>query len=95
MISDDGYVYWTTGTLWFSLAPFRDNVRLANNISPGTSTTLVLEVCDLVSQIWDLEVLCDCVDSGDHACVGGCLNHSRWALGVHMMVGGGHTPVPS
>ena len=64
MISDDGYVYWNRGTLWFSLAQFRDNVLLASNISPGTRTNLVKEVCNLLSQIWDLEVLCGCIDSG-------------------------------
>ena len=44
MLSEDGYVYWTRGTLWFSLVQFRDNVLLASNILPGTRTTLVPEV---------------------------------------------------
>ena len=38
MISEDGYVYWTRGTMWFSFAQFRDNVLLASNIPPGTRT---------------------------------------------------------
>ena len=49
MISKEGYIYWTRGNLWFSLAQFRDN---ASNIAPGTRTKLVQEVCDLLSEIW-------------------------------------------
>ena len=84
---EDGYVYWTRGTMWFSLAQFRDNVNLATNIPPSTRTTLVQEVCDLLSEIWKLEVPCDCVDAGAVTCVGDCLQQSRRALGVHMIVG--------
>ena len=43
-----------------------------------------------MSEIWDLEVLCDSADTGASTCVGGCLQQSRWALGEHMTVGGGH-----
>jgi hypothetical protein len=89
-LSEDGYVFWTRGTMWFSLAQFRDNVLLATNLSPGTRTTLVQEVCDLLASIWNLEVLCDCVDGGAQSCDGDCLSQSRRALGVHMTVGGGH-----
>ena len=87
----DGYVYWSRATMWFSLAQFHDNVLLATNIPPGRRTTLVQEVCDLVSEIWRLEVLCDCVDAGAARCVGDCLKQSRRALGVHMTVGGGQS----
>ena len=45
-------------------AQFRDNVLVATNIPPSTRTTLVQEVCDLLSEIWKLEVLCDRVDAG-------------------------------
>ena len=89
-LSEDGYIFWTRGTMWFSLAQFRDNVLLATNLSPGTRTTLVQEVCDLLASIWNLEVLCDCVDGGAQSCEGDCLSQSRRALGVHMTVGGGH-----
>ena len=50
-LSEDGYVFWTMGTIWFSLAQFRDNVLLATNIPPSTRTTLVQEICDLPSDI--------------------------------------------
>ena len=89
-LSEDGYVYWTRGTIWFSLAQFRDNVLLATNIPPSTRTTLVREVCDVLSKIWKLEVLRDCVDAGV-TCVRNCLQQSRRALGVHMTVGGGQS----
>ena len=72
----------------FNLAQFHDNVLLATNIPPGTRTTLVQEICDLLSEIWKLEVLFDCVDSGAATCVGDCLKQSRRALGVHMTVEG-------
>ena len=51
MISEEGYVYWTRGNMWFNLAQFRNNVLLASNFAPGTHTTLVQEVCDLLSDI--------------------------------------------
>ena len=76
--------------MWLSLAQFKDNVLLATNIPPSTRTTLVQEVCDLLSDIWKLEVLCDCVDAGAVTCVGNCLQQSR-ALGVHMTVEGGQS----
>ena len=75
--------------MWFSLAQLRDNVLLATNIPPSTRTTPVQEVCDLLSKIWKLEVLCDCVDARAVSCVGNCLQQSRRTLGIHMNVGGG------
>ena len=33
-LSEDGYVFWTRGAMWFSLAQFRDNVLLATNLPP-------------------------------------------------------------
>ena len=33
-LSEDGYVFWTRGTMWFSLAQFSDNVLLATIIPP-------------------------------------------------------------
>ena len=50
-LSEDGYVFWTRGTMWFSLAQFRDNVLLATNIPPSTRTTLVQEICVLVRNL--------------------------------------------
>ena len=90
-LPEDRYVFWTRGTMWFSLAQFRDNFLLATNIPPSTRTTLVQEVCDLLSKIWKLEVLCDCIDARAVSSVGNCLQHSRRALGVHMTVGGGQS----
>ena len=73
------------------LGQFRDNVLLATNIPPSTHITLVQEVCNLLSEMWKLEVLCDCVDAGAATCMGHCLQQSRRALGVRMSVGGGQS----
>ena len=45
-VSKDGYIFWTRGALWFSLAQFRDDVLLATILPLGSTTTLVQEVCD-------------------------------------------------
>ena len=63
----------------------------AGHSSATTCCWLFQEVCDLLSEIWKLEVLCHCVDSGAATCVGKCLKQSRLALGVHMTAGGGHS----
>ena len=39
-------------------------------------------VRNTLSEIWDLEVLCDCTDAGQPVCTGAC-------LGLNMTVGGG------
>ena len=39
MLSDDGYVYWIRGPLWFSLAQCCDNVLPASTMAPDTHTT--------------------------------------------------------
>ena len=46
------------------------------------------EIGNTLSAIWDLEVLCDCVD-GEPVCVGGCPKRSTKALGISLTVGSG------
>ena len=70
-VSEEGYVYWSRGTLWF--VQFKDNVLLAYNLPPFTCTTLVQEVWDALSDIWGLEILCNDVNSGQFMCHGKCL----------------------
>ena len=88
-VSKEGYVFWTRGTIWFSLCQFRDNILLSCNLNPGSETSLVHEVCSTLSEIWKLEVLCDCLDSGQAVCTGRCLSNTVRALGISMTVGVG------
>ena len=74
---------------WFSLCQFRDNILLATNRPPSTSTTLVNTVATTLSDVWDLEVLCPCLDGGAASCEGACLSNTIRALGISMTVGGG------
>ena len=43
-ISDEGYIYWQRGPLWFSLSQFRDNILFASNHRPGTHTSIIQTV---------------------------------------------------
>ena len=88
-ISDTGHVYWSRGTSWFSLCQFRDTILMATNRTPSTSTTLVNTVPSTLSDVWNLEVLCPCLDGGAACCEGACLSNTIQALGISMMVGGG------
>ena len=40
-ISDEGYVYWQRGSLWFSLCQLRDNILFVSNQMPGTQTPII------------------------------------------------------
>ena len=53
------------------------------------STTPIQEVCDILSKIWYLEVLCLCIDAGAPACQGESLSFGVHALGEGMAVGWG------
>ena len=88
-VSEEGYVFWTRGHMWFSLCQFRDNILLVCNLNLGSETSLVQEACLALSSIWDLEVLCDRLDSGDPTCEGKYLAMIVRALGISMIVGGG------
>ena len=88
-ISDEGYIYWQRGPLWFSLCQFRDNILFASNHRPGAHTTIVQTVTETLSSVWDLEVLCPCTDGGEDCCVGNCLTQTAQALGISMTVGAG------
>ena len=85
-ISDEGYVYWQRGPLWFSLWQFRDNILFASNQRPGTHTHIIQTVAETLSRVWDLEVLCPW---GEECYVGNCLTQTAQALGISMTVGAG------
>ena len=72
-ISDEGYIYWQRGPLWFSLCQFRDNILFASNHRPGAHTSIIQTVTETLSSVLDLEVLCPCTDGGKDCCVGNCL----------------------
>ena len=88
-ISEEGYPYWQRGGMWFSLCQFRDNVLFASCLCPATTTAVVQMIADTLSEIWDLEVLCPCVDGGGDICEGKCLQQIAQALGICMQVGEG------
>ena len=71
------------------LCQFRDNILLATNLPPSTSTTLVNMVASTLSEVWSPEVLCPCLDGGAAVCEGACLSNTVRALGISMTVGGG------
>ena len=80
-ISDEGFSVWVRGQHWFSVAQFRDNVPIASSLSPGTHTTLVQDIFSLLSHIWQLEVLCDCISEETPTCSRACLSSKIRALG--------------
>ena len=45
-MSEEGYVFWSRGQMWFNLCHFRDNILLACNLNAGSTTNLVQEVCE-------------------------------------------------
>ena len=59
---------------------------MATNRPLFTSTTLVNTVATTLSDVWNLEVLCPCLD-GEAACrEGACLSNTIQALGISMTV---------
>ena len=88
-LSEDGYVFWSQGAVWFSHTQFTVNVLMATNLPLGSNTTLVQETGDTLSNILDLQVLCECVDGGDPMCVGGCLQRGLRAVGISLTMGRG------
>ena len=74
---------------WFSFAQFRDNVPIASNIPEGTNTLVIQEICHMLFDVWDPEVLCDCITPETPICTGACLQLELRALGLTLIVGGG------
>ena len=88
-ISDEGFPVWVRRRHEFSLAQFRDNVLIASSLSPGTHTTLVQDISSLLSHIWQLEVLCDCISEETPTCSRACLSSEIRAVGFTLVMGGG------
>ena len=43
-VSEDGYMFWSRGALWFSLAQFQDNALMATDLPSGANTSLLHEI---------------------------------------------------
>ena len=61
---------------------------IASSLSPGAHTTLVQDISSLLSPIWQLEVLCDCISEETPTCRGACLSSEIRTLGFTLVVGG-------
>ena len=80
--SDEGFPVWVRGQDWFSLAQFHDHVLIASSLDPGTHTTLVQDISSVLSEIWQLEVLCECITNDNPVCSRACLSSEIRALVV-------------
>ena len=90
--SPRGHPLWTTvrgNTL--SLAQFRDNVLVG--AKGPTAQTEMQHVCDTLSEVWELPVLCDCMADDIRVCHGTCMTHSLTAMGFTTHIQGCHSPV--
>ena len=81
-VSEEGYPVWQRGSVWFSLCQFRHSILCASSMRPGQTTNITQIIADTLSKIWDLEVLCPCVDGGAAICEGQCLSKTAQALGM-------------
>ena len=88
-VSEEGYLVWQRGLVWFSLCQFGDNILCASNIRPSQTTNIIQMICNTLSKIWDLEVLCACVDGGAAVYEGQRLLKTAQALGISLTDGGG------
>ena len=88
-MSEEGYIYWQRGNLWFSRCQLRDNILFASNLPSRADTQVVQMVADTPSEVWKLEVLCPCADGAAERCQEGCLGHTVRAVGIGMTLGGG------
>ena len=70
--------------MWFSLCEFRTMccLRQISTPDPGTQTLVVQIIADTLSDVWDLEVLCPCIDRGEDRCVGDYLSQTAQTLGI-------------
>ena len=79
--SPRGHPLWHTprGNI-LSLAQFRDNVLVG---ARGRSASAEMQqVRDTLSQIWQLPMLCECMNLENQVCNGACMGPSLTAMGV-------------
>ena len=74
-----------------SLAQFRDNILVgARRPSP---THEMQSVCDIVSEVWNLPVLCDCMTEDLRVCQRTCTSPSLTAMGFTVHLGNDCPPL--
>ena len=83
--SPRGHPLWTTprGNV-LSLAQFRDNVLVG--AKGPTARSEMQQVCDTLSAVWSLPVLCDCMTEDDGVCLQTCMSHTITAMGFTIHV---------
>ena len=90
--SPRGHPLWTTprgNTV--SLAQFRDNILVgARGPSPAHE---MQNVCDTLSEVWDLPVLCDCMTDEQRVCRRTCTSPSLTAMGFTIHLGDDSPPL--
>ena len=90
--SPRGHPLWTTprgNTV--SLAQFRDNILVgARGPSPAHE---MQSVCDTLSEVWDLLVLCDCMTDEQRVCQRTCTSPSLTAMGFTVHLGNDCPPL--
>ena len=78
--SPRGHLLWTTprGNV-LSLAQFRDNVLVG--AKGPTARSQMQQVCDTLSAVWSLPVLCDYMTEDNQVCLQTCMSDTVTAMG--------------
>jgi hypothetical protein len=90
--SPRGHPLWSTprgNTI--SLAQFRDNVVVGAR--GPTAKSEMQQVCNTLSEVWTLPVLCDCMTVDNRSCKGTCMSMSLTAMGMTTHLKGTHPPL--
>ena len=81
--SPEGYPVWTSSTGHImALAQFRDNILVAP--AGPRATSVVRDVCHTLTSVWNLPVLCPCMQNPGDLCTEACMTPDLLALGVCM-----------
>ena len=81
--SPDGYPMWrhSSGRI-MALAQFRDKIVV---VAAGQGASSAMQdVCDTLTEIWNLRVLCPCMKEPDDQCTSLCMSQDLHALGICM-----------
>ena len=90
--SPRGHPLWSTprgNTI--SLAQFRNNVVVGAR--GPTAKSEMQQVCNTLSEVWTLPVLCDCMTVDNRSCKGTCMSMSLTAMGMTTHLKGTHPPL--
>ena len=86
----EGIVQWFNNAYVIALQWFRDNLMVA---AKGPDPTAAMKVVsNIMEEVWDLKVLCDCqAKDPSLPCLGTCMRTSFAAMGVSIHVGDPHS----